>query len=114
MTDSNDWKPIPFDEKMEDGYRYRSELVLNGSSYDTIRYKKKIPGYTPLTEEEKQVNIAAYKKKLHDEHIRNMAAATVLQCDMCQARIGWVDECDLNGSYFYCLQCISEHKATNE
>lgn len=31
-----------------------------------------------------------------------------LACDKCGAHLGWVYECDLNGSYFYCDKCRGE------
>lgn len=32
-------------------------------------------------------------------------SSSELNCDLCHTKIGYVDESDLNGSYFFCVYC---------
>lgn len=51
-----------------------------------------------------EARIKAVADKLADDIVYRKNA-TELCCDECQALIGYVNECDLNGSRFYCVAC---------
>lgn len=42
------------------------------------------------------------------EYYNGAKGAEALLCDGCHKHIGWVRECDLNGSVFFCDQCKNE------
>lgn len=48
--------------------------------------------------------IAERKEKQRIDNLHR-EQATELNCDKCNSLIGYVYECDLNGSYFYCINC---------
>lgn len=100
-----DGEPVAWDHKIEEGYRYTAIYSLDGSHY---RWRIKIPGYTPLTPQQIEERRLAAKAKREAKLRRDMHCAIALACDYCHELMGYVAECDLNGSQFFCLDCMAK------
>jgi hypothetical protein len=50
------------------------------------------------------------QEKLSLSRVKENMGAAELQCDVCGKHLGYVDENDLNGTYFFCDECVNNHK----
>lgn len=63
-----------------------------------------IISFRPSTPEEIAM-AARVEQESKDRFERNRKYSVELKCDACGVVIGYVAECDLNGSYFFCKSC---------
>lgn len=43
-------------------------------------------------------------------HVKENMGAAELQCDACGKHLGYMDENDVSGTFFFCDECVNNHK----
>jgi predicted nucleic acid binding AN1-type Zn finger protein len=52
-----------------------------------------------------------WEKRIKDR-VKGLTEDNKLTCDLCGKTLGYVNDCDLEGSYFYCEDCYKENNKT--
>lgn len=76
---------------------------------NVLRITRTVPPFTPEEEAEKKLELARQAEAEASCTIpRLLTSIYALSCQKCGTKIGWVHECDLNNTYFFCFDCVAK------